>query len=84
MTLGQTLKEEIFRQIDPDEHHFAHSLLARCPFGSQIAAHELVDALKNDLVIGAFHVQNTFVAQHAGSVDVHDGPQEILQLGRVQ
>ena len=83
-TLLQTLQENISWQIDTNEYHFAHSLLLRLPRLPQITAHELVHALEDHLALGAFHVQNAFVAQHARAIDVDDGAQEIFQFGRVQ
>src|SRR5205814_6902419 len=47
--LLQALQEDILRQIDADEHHLAGLLLARRPFGAEVAAHQLVDALEDDL-----------------------------------
>ena len=54
------------------------------PTGAQVAAHELVHALEDDLALGAHHVQHALVAQHARAVDVDDGAQEVLQLGGVE
>ena len=50
----------------------------------EIVAHELVHALENDLALGATHIQHAFVTQHAGAVNVDDGPQKIFQLGRIK
>jgi hypothetical protein len=83
-TLLQSLQQDVLRQIDADEHHFAHFGFAIGPHRSQIAAHELVHALKNHFALGATHVQHTFVAQHAWAVNVDNGPQEILQFGRIK
>ena len=41
-------------------------------------------ALENHLALGAAHVQHALVAQHARAINVDDGPQKILQLGRVK
>ena len=83
-TLLQALQENIARQIDANEYHFAHSLLLRLPRLAQITAHELVNALENHFALRAFHVQNAFVAQHARAIDVDDGAQEIFQFGRIK
>ena len=83
-TLLQALQENIARQIDANEYHFAHSLLLRLPRLAQITAHELVNALENHFALGAFHVQNAFVTQHPWAVNIDDGTQEIFQFRRVQ
>ena len=41
-------------------------------------------ALEYHLALGAFHVQNAFVTQHARAVNIDDGTQEIFQFRRVQ
>lgn len=41
-------------------------------------------ALENHLMWRAFHVQHTFVAQHARAVHVHDSAHEILQPRRIK
>ena len=82
-TLLQALHENITGQIDTDEYHFAHSLLILVPRLTQIAAHELVHALKNHFAFGAFHVQHAFVTQHARPVNIDDGAQEIFEFGGV-
>ena len=71
-TLLQALQENIARQIDANEYHFAHSLLLGFPRLAQITAHELVHALEYHLALGAFHVQNAFVTQHARAVNIDD------------
>ena len=83
-TLLQALHENITGQIDTDEYHFAHSLLILVPRLTQIAAHELVHALKNHFALGAAHVQHAFVAQHLGAIDVDDGTQKVFQFGRIK
>jgi len=40
--------------------------------------------LEDDLLVGALHVQNAFVAQHFGTIDVDDGTQKVFQLGGVE
>ena len=82
--LLQPLHEDIARQIDANEYHFAHSLLILVPRLPQIAAHQLVHALKNHFALGAFHVQHAFVAQHARPINVDNGAQEIFEFGRVK
>jgi hypothetical protein len=82
--LFQALQQDVFGQIDANEHHLAHFGFAIGPHGAQIAAHELVHALKNDLALGALHVQHTLVTQHAGTVNVDDGAQKVFQLGRIK
>ncbi len=82
--LLQALPEDVLGQVDADEHHLALALLALGPLRPQVAAHELVHALEDDLALGALHVQHALVAQHAGAVDVDDGTQEVFQFGRVE
>ena len=82
--LFQPLQEDIFRQIDANEHHLAHFHFAIGPHRPQVAAHELVHALEDHLALGATHVQHPLVAQHLGAIDVDDGPQKVLQLGRIE
>ncbi len=83
-SLIQALYQYVARQINADEHHFAHALFARGPGRAEVAAHELVHALENHLALGAIHVEYTFVTQHARPIDLHDGAQKIFQLGRVE
>jgi hypothetical protein len=83
-TLPQSLQQDVLGQIDTNEYHFAHSFLAVGPHRAQIAAHELVHALKNHFALSASHVQHAFVAQHARAVDVDNGAQEIFQFGRIK
>ena len=83
-TLLHALKEDVFGQIDPDKYHFVGPLLVGPPGRTQIASHELVNALKNDFTVGTLHVQNTLVPKHSGAVDVDDGTQEIFQFGRIK
>ena len=63
-------------------------LLMRCSpsahSGPQIAAHQLVHALEDHLAIGAIHVKHALVAQHARAVHLHDGAQEVFELGGVE
>ncbi len=80
----QTLGQDVARQVDADEDHLADARFASLPFGPQVAAHELVHALEDDLALGALHPQHALVAQHARAVDVDDGAQKILQLGGVE
>ena len=82
--LFQALDENFSWQLDADEHHFAVSHLIRGPGRPQIAAHELVHTLEDDLALGAFHVEYTLVAQHARAVNIDDGPQEVFQFGRIE
>lgn len=82
--LLQTLQQNVFGQINANEYHFAAACFVTPPLRPQIAPHQLVNALENDLAISTLHVQNTFVAQHAGTVDINDGTQEVFQLSRVK
>ena len=82
--LIQSLDEHVARQVPADEDHLALLLLAGHPLGSQVAAHELVHALEDDAAVMALHEQHTLVAQHLGAVDLHDGAEEVLQLGGVE
>ena len=43
-----------------------------------------MNTLKNHLPVGPVHVQHAFVAQHAGTINIDDGTQKILQLGRLK
>ena len=72
-TLLKALHENIARQIDADEYHFAHSFFLRIPRLPQIASHQLVHALKNHFSVGAFHVKHPFVPEHARAINVDDG-----------
>ena len=60
------------------------ALLAFGPLWPQIAAHELMYALKNDLALGALDGQNALVAKHPRAIDIDDGTQEILKLCRIE
>jgi hypothetical protein len=53
-------------------------------FGPRSRTHQLVDALEDHLAVGPLHVQDALVAQHLRSVNLHDGAEEILQLGGVE
>src|ERR1700752_2912149 len=79
-TLLESLSEDVLRQIDADEHHFANFWLVFGPFGPKVAPHELVHALEDDLPVSAVHVEHALVAQHARAVDLDDGAKEIFQL----
>ena len=78
------LKENVLRQINANEYHFAARLLVLAPCRSQIAAHQLVYALEDDFALRALHVQNAFVAQHARPVNIDDGTQKVFQFGRIE
>ncbi len=39
------------RQVNTDEYHAAFALFIGSPFGAQIAAHQLVYALKNHFAV---------------------------------
>ena len=82
--LVQTLDQDVFGQIDANKDHFAHPRLTRRPSRAQITAHELVHPLENHFALGALHVQHAFVTQHARPIDLHDGTQKVLQLGRIE
>src|SRR5574344_2064801 len=82
--LIEALAQDGLGQVDANEHHAAFAAFVRCPLWPQVAAHELVYALENHLALGALHIENALVAQHARAVDVDDGTQKILQLGRVE
>ena len=76
--------EQVLGQFNADEDHFADFGLACSPFGAQVAAHELVHTLEDDLAVHARNVQHTLVAQHARAVDLHHRAQEVFQLGGVE
>ena len=40
--------------------------------------------LENNFALGATHIQNAFVSQHFGAVDVDDGAQEVFELGGIK
>src|SRR5664279_5676196 len=61
--LLEALLQDVLGQVDADEDHLAALLLARHPLRAEIAAHELVHALEDDLAIGSLHVQDALVAQ---------------------
>jgi hypothetical protein len=82
--LFQSLHENISGQIYPNKDHFVVFHLVFAPWRTQIAAHQLVNTLENHFSIGPLHVQDPFVAQHFGSVDVDDGAQKVLQLGGIK
>jgi hypothetical protein len=54
--LVKTLLQNVTRQVNANEYHFAQALLIVTPNGAQIAAHELVHALKNHFSVNALHV----------------------------
>ena len=76
--------EDVLWQVDADKDHTAFALLVASPFGAQIAAHELVHTLEDNLAGRSLHVKNALVAQHFGAVDIDDGAQEIFELGGVE
>ena len=82
--LFHTLQQDVLRQVNSDKYHLAATLFIRAPGGAEVAAHELVYALEDDLAIRALHKQHPFIAQHAGAIDVDDGAQKIFQPGRVK
>lgn len=82
--LVQALAQDVLRQVNTDKYHAAFALFIGSPFGAQIAAHQLVYALKDHFAAGALHVQHALVAQHARAVDVHNRPQKVFQLGRIE
>ena len=82
--LVQALAQDVLRQVNTDEYHAAFALFIGSPFGAQIAAHQLVYALKDHFAAGALHVQHALVAQHARAVDVHNRTQKVFQLGRIE
>jgi len=78
------LQENISGQINPNEDHFVVFHLVFAPCRAQIAPHQLMNTLENHFSIGPLHVQDPFVAQHFGSVNVDDGTQKVLQLGGIK
>lgn len=76
--LAEALLQDFARQLDADENHLAHARLALGPDRPQVAAHELMYALKDHFVLGALHIKNAFVAKHARAVDIDDSTQKIL------
>ena len=82
--LLQPFHQKFFGKVNANEHHFALTYFVRLPRRAQITAHDLVNALKDDLAVSAFHVQHAFVAQHSGPIIVDDSAQELLETGRVE
>src|SRR4051812_23606056 len=80
----QALFEDFPGQIEPDEHHLAGFFLAFGPGRPQVAPHQLVHALEDDLLVRPLHIKYALVAEHLRAIDLHDGPEEVLQLGRVE
>ncbi|MEY2790389.1 MAG: hypothetical protein RL295_553 [Pseudomonadota bacterium] len=80
----KTLNQDVFGQINTDEHHLAHTLFAGRPIGTEVTAHQLVHALQDHLLLGALHIEHAFVAQHLGAINVDDGTQKIFELGGVK
>ena len=78
------MDQDVLGQVDTNEHHLADALFAFGPIGAQIAAHQLVYALEDHLLVGALHIEHAFVAQHLGAVDVDDCAKEVFQLGGVE
>lgn len=78
------MNQDVFGQVNANEHHLADALFALGPIRAQVAAHQLVHALEDHLLFGALHIQHAFVAQHLGAVDVDDGAQEVFQLGGIE
>jgi hypothetical protein len=81
-TTLKPLEKNLLGKVDSNENHFAFLGFAWCPFGPQIAAHQLVYPLKNDLAVTSLQVENAFVAQHFGAINLNDGTEEILELRR--
>ena len=54
------------------------------PGRAKIAAHKLMDALKNHLTGGALNVEDAFVTEHLLSVDLNHGAQKFLQTFRIE
>ena len=82
--LFKTLNQDVFGQVNANEHHLADALFAFSPIRSEVATHQLMHTLENHLLFSALHIEHALVAQHLGAVDVDDGTQEIFQLGRVK
>ena len=79
--LVQTLHQNVARQVNADEYHLADAGFVGFPQRPQVAAHQLMHPLEDDLALGASHVQHTLVAQHAWAVHIDDGTQKVFQLG---
>lgn len=82
--LVQALHQNVAWQVNANEYHLADAGFVGFPQRPQVAAHQLMHALEDDLALGASHVQHALVAQHARTIDVDDGTQKILQLGRIE
>ena len=80
----KALNQDVLGQINANEHHLADALFAFGPIRPEVAAHQLVHALEDHLLLGALHIQHAFVAQHLGAIDVDDGAQKVFQFGGVK
>ena len=79
--LVQALHQNVAWQVNANEYHLADAGFVGFPQRPQVAAHQLMHALEDDLALGANHVQHTLVAQHARAVHIDDGTQKVVQLG---
>lgn len=79
--LVQTLHQNVARQVNADEYHLADAGFVGFPQRPQVAAHQLMHALEDDLALGTRHVEYPLVAQHARTVHIDDGTQKVFQLG---
>ena len=79
--LVQALHQNVAWQVNANEYHLAEAGFVGFPQRPQVAAHQLMHALEDDLALGASHVQHTLVAQHAWAVHIDDGTQKVFQLG---
>ena len=59
----QPLQENILRQFLADEDQLAFTGTV-FPFLDQVGAHQLLDPLENNLVVGPLHIQDAFITQH--------------------
>src|SRR5664280_1537725 len=82
--LLQALLEDLFRQVDADEHHLAGLLFPCRPLRPEIAAHQLVHALEDDLAVGSLHIEHALVAEQLRAIDLDDRAQEVFELGGVE
>src|SRR6185369_5199764 len=69
---------------EADEHKLAEARLVRAPGRANMVAHQLVNALENDLAVEPGHVQHALVAQQRRTMALDDGVHELAKADRVE
>ncbi len=67
-----------------DENDLVAASLVFSPRGAQVAAHRLVNSLKNDFARCALHPEYAFVAQHPGPIYLDQVADKVFQLGWIK